>query len=202
MWKYNNTDELYHYGVIGMHWGVRKAANDYYKSGEKYGKYLKNVDKRNKYIAKRFVKDQNTTDENRKAKDMKKTINKVRKYETKGKKYFNDMKLYQKKAHDVIKKYGIKSKITRKFVSDNFDSGVVSGYAKNKYSNLLGYPASALGIALGGSSFPYSIINGTIGGTIGATGGSLLLDYPKAERELKEKYKYKFGPSKIHKNRL
>ena len=61
MWKYNHTDELYHYGVLGMRWGHRKnqAVNNAYKaykqSKKEYRKEsvknLKNVFRKSTWVA-------------------------------------------------------------------------------------------------------------------------------------------------------
>lgn len=46
MWTYNNTDELYHYGILGMKWGVRRYQN---KDGS-----LTNAGKKRYYTTGRF----------------------------------------------------------------------------------------------------------------------------------------------------
>ena len=61
MWKYNHTDELYHYGVLGMRWGHRKnqAVNNAYKaykqSKKEYRKEsvknIKNVFRKSTWVA-------------------------------------------------------------------------------------------------------------------------------------------------------
>lgn len=53
MWEYNysTTDELYHYGVLGMRWGIRKARSS--SSGSSSGKTSKSSTKKTGFFESR-----------------------------------------------------------------------------------------------------------------------------------------------------
>lgn len=43
MWEYNSTEELFHYGVKGMKWGVRNEDDDGTVSSRSYDSYNKEL---------------------------------------------------------------------------------------------------------------------------------------------------------------
>lgn len=55
MWEYRDTDELYHYGILGMKWGRRKSRYSSYKK-KNYHKTSKDY-RRYKAIKKKKVKE-------------------------------------------------------------------------------------------------------------------------------------------------
>lgn len=93
MWKYNNN-ELYHYGVIGMRWGIRRgnAAKSYAKGVKKLKKYEKKEDKFIKKSDKLAVKGAGITEIARARRQKSAEFGaKARGYRLKGEKFYKKM---------------------------------------------------------------------------------------------------------------
>lgn len=91
MWKYQNTDELYHYGVLGMKWGIHRARKALGSSSATADKKKKAVASLNKHKTKINNKLNDLQDERkyldkRRSKDIQKNEFKENKYRTKANK--------------------------------------------------------------------------------------------------------------------
>lgn len=130
MWQYQNTDELYHYGVLGMRWGHRK---DRFKK-----MFFKGVNQYNKHkdqnMQKRLVKQPNkihyTQATNEQLKRATERINLENEY--------------QKAVAKKVELNPKKKSIGRRMVSYVFKEAIApaatkagKGYLENKFKTLL-----------------------------------------------------------------
>ena len=122
--QYNN--EIYHYGVKGMKWGVRRDR----KSAQKFAKNYYKETKRDGHSAnaQRKLATSDTISELYNRSDVKKARDEIRKYDNIQKDFYSNTKLldkYQRKcAKAVSDKYDISFEdALRGYKNDDFDQG-------------------------------------------------------------------------------
>lgn len=121
MWRYQNTDELYHHGIPGMRWGVRKAI---YRLKSNHYKRKIDREKAKKQYLKRKAEYINLKNYN----EVSKKVNKVNKknktvdynkIEKKGKDYINNSNINNKNLNNINNATTSKGKKAMNYIANN-----------------------------------------------------------------------------------
>lgn len=118
MWRYNSPEELYHYGVLGMKWGKRKAA--IYRNKAKQERNKKSIDKANKYDAKAAKIERSINIKNSRISADSRRVSKIRK------KPINEMS--NQDLRDVNKRLELESKYKELKGKSNIGKKVVQTF--------------------------------------------------------------------------
>lgn len=155
MWEWNDyanlsDDELKHYGVLGMRWGVINSRRNFYKSGQNYAKFVKNKDKAKRIMDKGFKQSyKGHLDEKTKiythtinTKKLDKYVKRADMYEKRAKTYLDKTNIYNKKAVSVMNKHNIDAGKVK--VYKYFDAGLIKGF--NPYGGIIGDTITAVNL--------------------------------------------------------